>query len=166
MKKFFIRSLSLILTTAILLCAVQINAFALDFVSGANAASDLYKASEYYQKLSSISLTGDNRTDIIAVALSQLGYTEGDEKNDFSGSAEGSQNYTEYNYNMGSFGVGYGGKDYPWCASFVSFCLLQAGVHNQTRVADWCRKHEGDATYIYREVSCAAHLLQLTSLYM
>lgn len=161
MKKFFIRSLSLLLTTAILLCAVQINAFALDFVSGANAASDLYKASEYYQKLSSISLTGDNRTDIIAVALSQLGYTEGDEKNDFSGSAEGSQNYTEYNYNMGSFGVGYGGVDYPWCASFVSFCLLQAGVHNQTRVADWCRKHEGDATYIYREVSCSKWAAQL-----
>ena len=161
MKKIFIRSLTFLLTTAILLSTVYINTYALDFVAGANSASALYKASEYYHKLSSIPLTGDNRTDVIAVALSQLGYTEGDEKNDFSGSAEGSQNYTEYNYNMGSFGVGYGGIDYPWCASFVSFCLLQAGVHNQTRVADWCREHEGDANYIYREVSSSKWAAQL-----
>ena len=163
MRKIIIRSLALLLTMAILISATYINVLALDFVSGANSASELYKASEYYQKLTSISLTGDNRTDLIAVALSQLGYTEGDEKNDFSGSADGSQNYTEYNYNMGSFGSGYGGVDYPWCASFASFCLLQAGVHNQKSVSDWCRKHEGDATYIYREVSCNKWATQLRS---
>ena len=73
MKRIFKRSLAFLLTMAILLCTVYINVSALDFVSGANAVSELYKASEYYQKLSSISLTGDNRTDLIAVALSQLG---------------------------------------------------------------------------------------------
>ena len=161
MKSYLKRLLSLLIVATILFSALSIPISATSFVTGANSVSDLYKSSEYYEKLTSLKLTGDGRADVIAVALSQLGYTEGDEKNDFSGTAGGTQNYTEYNYNMGSFGSGYGGVDYPWCASFVSFCLLQAGVHSQTKVADWCRKHEGDPQYIYREVSCRNWAKQL-----
>lgn len=136
---------------------------ALEFKKGTNAASAAYKESEYYEKLTSLTLTGDGRTDLIAVALSQLGYTEGNENGAFGGNENGSDNFTEYNYNMGSFGSGYGGRDYPWCASFVSFCLLQSGTHDQSKISDWCRKNEGDPNYIWREVSCNRWAKQLRS---
>lgn len=134
---------------------------ALTYTQGANPPSTAYQQSVYYDRLSALPHTGDGRTDLIAVALSQLGYTEGNDNGDYGGVSNGNQNFTEYNYNMGSFGVGYGGSNYPWCASFVSFCLLQAGTHNQTKIADWCRKHEGDAAYIWREVSCSKWASQL-----
>ena len=53
--------------------------------------------------------TGNMRNDIIAVALTQVGYTEG------------SNNYTKY-------GVWYGQPNSPWCGMFVSWCASQAGV--------------------------------------
>ena len=59
-------------------------------------------------------------------------------------------NYTEYCYNMGSVG----GYSYAWCASYVSWCLLQSGATNQNTQGAWCRNHEGDKNYIWREVGC------------
>ena len=53
--------------------------------------------------------TGNMRNDIIAVALTQVGYTEG------------ANNYTKY-------GVWYGQPNSPWCGMFVSWCANQAGV--------------------------------------
>ena len=49
------------------------------------------------------------RDDIIGVALTQVGYTEG------------SNNYTKY-------GVWYGMPNSPWCGMFVSWCANQAGI--------------------------------------
>ena len=53
--------------------------------------------------------TGNMRNDIIGVALTQVGYTEG------------SNNYTKY-------GVWYGLPNSPWCGMFVSWCANQAGI--------------------------------------
>ena len=53
--------------------------------------------------------TGNMRNDIIGVALTQVGYTEG------------SNNYTKY-------GVWYGQSNSPWCGMFVSWCANQAGI--------------------------------------
>ena len=53
--------------------------------------------------------TGNMRNDIIGVALTQVGYTEG------------SNNYTKY-------GVWYGQPNSPWCGMFVSWCANQAGI--------------------------------------
>ena len=53
--------------------------------------------------------TGNMRDDIIGVALTQVGYTEG------------SNNYTKY-------GVWYGQSNSPWCGMFVSWCAKEAGV--------------------------------------
>lgn len=53
--------------------------------------------------------TGNMRDDIIGVALTQVGYTEG------------SNNYTKY-------GVWYGQPNSPWCGMFVSWCAKEAGV--------------------------------------
>jgi len=53
--------------------------------------------------------TGDQRADIIAVALTQVGY------------AEGANNYTKY-------GAWFGYPNHPWCGIFVSWCANQAGI--------------------------------------
>ena len=53
--------------------------------------------------------TGDHRTDIVGVALTQLGYREG------------SNNDTKY-------GDWYGLPNQPWCAMFISWCARQANI--------------------------------------
>ena len=53
--------------------------------------------------------TGNMRDDIIGVALTQVGYTEG------------ANNYTKY-------GEWYGMPNAPWCGIFVSWCANQAGI--------------------------------------
>ena len=153
MKKQILRFLSFIFAFLLALQIPLTEVSALDFVTGENPASDSYKSGRYYENLTSIKLTGDGRTDVLAVALSQLGYQEGPSEGQFSGLVSGSSNYTEFNYNFGDFGVGYGGN-YAWCAAFVSFCLLQAKTHSYTKMTDWCRAHTSDKNYIWREISC------------
>lgn len=53
--------------------------------------------------------TGDQRKDIIGVALTQLGYKEGAN-------------------NASKYGSWMGVADSPWCASFVSWCAAQADI--------------------------------------
>ncbi len=134
---------------------------ALDYRKGANTASPSYSSGKYYNYLSKLPITGDGATDTIAVALSQLGYAEGGAPNDFSGMGAAALNYTEYNYNMGDFGIGYGGLDYHWCASFVSFCLYQSGCHDLGDFFDCARYHKLDPDYIWREISCQYWVMAL-----
>lgn len=82
--------------------------------------SDLYMAGKYYQALTEVKLTGDQRTDIVNVALSQLGYQEGGSGNQLSGEVFGGVNHTEY-------GNWFGMQD-MWCAMFVSWCAERAGI--------------------------------------
>lgn len=90
-----------------------------------HTASAAYKRSTYYQNLKRLPLTGDGAFDTLSVALSQYGYHEGGSTADLGGTNRTSTgNYTEYNYALGKVGGTYG---YAWCASFVSFCLSQAG---------------------------------------
>lgn len=53
--------------------------------------------------------TGNQRSDLIGVALTQVGYREG------------SNNYTKY-------GVWYGSSNMAWCGAFISWCANQAGI--------------------------------------
>lgn len=53
--------------------------------------------------------TGDQRSDLIGVALTQVGYREG------------SGGYTKY-------GAWYGSSYMAWCGAFVSWCANQAGI--------------------------------------
>ncbi len=80
-----------------------------------------YMSSPYYQALQNVTLTGDYRQDIIAVALSQIGYGEGDAENQLDGSYRGSKNYTEYGRYFGSNGS-------AWCSEFASWCARAAKV--------------------------------------
>ncbi len=94
--------------------------------------SRAYRNSPYCRALQNCSLSGDMRRDVLEIAMSQMGYHEGDCDADMDGmNPFGGRNFTEYNRIYGMLdndegnGVSYG---YAWCASFVSWCLRQAGV--------------------------------------
>ncbi len=139
-------------------------ATAFEYVKGGNTVSESYKNSKFYDYLSRVKITGDGRTDVIAVALTQSGYLESDIEGDYSGTYVGGwKDFTEYNYNMGDWGAGYGydesiGAAMHWCASFVSWALLQSRVYTIQKgsISDWCRKNTGadvdHAAYMWREV--------------
>ena len=67
-----------------------------------------YLSSTYYQNLVNLPRTGDKAFDAVAVALSQLDYSEGSSTAGFHGTANGHANYTEYNHAYGQIGGTYG----------------------------------------------------------
>ncbi len=88
--------------------------------------SEAYKTSVWYENFTALELTQSERNNVLRIAISQLGYHEGDSPADFNGmNTNGSSNYIEYarlvvpNYNNNA---------YAWCACFVNWCLSQAGV--------------------------------------
>ena len=103
------------LLLCILLCIQSISVSALDYSGSAS-----YASGRYYTALCSVTLTGDKRADIVAIAQSQIGYQEGSDSAQLSGEVRGDSNYTEY-------GRWYGLQD-MWCAMFVSWCAFNAGV--------------------------------------
>ncbi len=82
--------------------------------------SESFRNDSYYTALKNVTLTGNQRSDIVAVAKSQLNYTEGNSKKQLSGFANGDGNFTEYGTWYGSHSL--------WCATFVSYCAAQAGI--------------------------------------
>ncbi len=162
----FRKMIALFLSLLFVVVCFATSAYAVEYrtagTSGKTGISDAYAASVYYDRFQNIPLTGDGRIDTVAIALSQIGYSEGDDEAGFSGTTEGSNNFTEFNYNFGNYGSGYGGS-YAWCASFVSFALYQAETHDYNKLSDWCRDHEGDSNYIWREISCIKWLNQLNT---
>ena len=88
-----------------------------------------YRSGKYYTQLCNVSLTGNQRTDLVNVARSQLGYHEGNNTSQLHGESSGSSNYTEYGYWYGTQVQGNsGGSYYAWCAYFISWCARQAGI--------------------------------------
>ena len=97
--------------------------------------SDGYMQSSYYSRLNEVELTGDYRRDIVEVARSQIGYHEGSNSADISGSSQGNKNYTEYGRNFGLEGD-------SWCAVFVWWCARQAGVQESIiHKTEWAKSH-------------------------
>ena len=89
---------------------------------------DAYKTSIYYDNLleAKSKLTGDHRYDVILIALSQVGYHEGNSDADMDGwNLGGSENFVEYNRLFCKLEGVWG---YAWCAAFVSWCQFQAGI--------------------------------------
>lgn len=89
---------------------------------------EAYKSSNYYDKLleAKSKLTGDHRYDVILIALSQIGYHEGNSDADMDGwNLGGSENFVEYNRLFCKLEGIWG---YAWCAAFVSWCQFQAGI--------------------------------------
>ena len=161
MRKLFSRSLALLLAITLLVSMVG-SAFAATYRPGAQSGpSTSYKNGVYYNNYTRVPITGDGRTDVVAIALSQLGYQEGASNGQFSGEVSGRNNYVEFSYNLGEFGLGYGGSDFPWCASFVSWCLYQSHNTDQNTWKDLGRYHVGDYDYIWKEISCSQWVRQL-----
>ena len=149
MKHGFKRMLAILL--AVLLAFPHIEwlapteVYAATYRSGAQSGpSTSYKNGKYYSHYTKVPITGDNRTDLLAIALSQLGYQEGASNGSFSGTVSGNKNYVEFSYNMGDWGLGYGGTSYPWCASFISWCLYQSRCTDQGTHKALGRNHIGD----------------------
>ena len=161
MKTIFTRTLSVLLILVMVLGVVT-PAMAATYRPGAQSGpSSSYAGSRYYENYKRVPITGDGRTDLVAIALSQLGYQEGNANGAFSGEVSGRYNYVEFSYNMGDLGLGYGGSDYPWCASFVSWCLYQSHNTDQNSWKDLGRYHVGDYNYIWKEISCSQWVRQL-----
>ena len=98
--------------------------------------SSQYKKTDYYKALTDYKLTGDERFDVVSIAMTQYGYHEGNSDADMDGgNLDGHKNFAEYNRMYGKLdngegnGMSYG---YSWCASFVSWCLRQARVSTST----------------------------------
>ena len=114
MKRIKKRILSACLAAAMLL-PVGIPSQALHY-----EGSPSYMTGKYYRALQEVELTGDPRTDIVNIALSQVGYQESTYMKELSGEIVGNVNFTEY-------GQWYDMQD-QWCAMFVSWCAALAGV--------------------------------------
>ena len=83
--------------------------------------SKWYKQSEYYKKLQAVKKTGNYHEDLASVALSQVGYHEGDYVYQQTGTyTNGKGNYTEYGY--------WHGQQTAWSGIFVSWCANRAGI--------------------------------------
>lgn len=153
MKRLFLALTSLVLVLSICPSLFVIPASSATYKKGANSISSSYSNSKYYANFQKVALTGDGRTDVIAIALSQTGYLESNSSGSYAGTTAGSGNYTEYNYNMGNWGSGYA---YEWCATFCSWALLQSGCTTQNTMGAWCRNYKyTNSAYIWREVGCA-----------
>ncbi len=125
------RILIFLFSIAILLSAVLPISASIKPNYAAYEYSEAYKSSNYYAQLldAKEKLTGDQRYDVILIALSQLGYHEGDSDDDMDGwNLDGDGNYVEYNRLFCKLDGIWG---YAWCAAFVSWCQFQAGVPSE-----------------------------------
>ncbi len=93
------------------------------------AFSDAYMESVWYDNFTALEFSGNTRNDILAIAISQLGYHEG-EIGDYSGtSTDSSGNCVEYfRLLIQGNGTNWNDNAAEWCACFVSWCLNQAHV--------------------------------------
>lgn len=115
MKKKVKQVLAILIVIGMLLPMFRFEANAMSY-----SGSKSYQSGKYYTRLTNVKLTGDQRTDIVNIAKSQVGYQEGSSSSQLSGTSYGGKNYTEY-------GRWYGLQD-MWCAMFVSWCANTAGV--------------------------------------
>lgn len=86
----------------------------------ADPTADVETAQEWEQSFAEVRLTGEWPVDVLAVAKTQLGYSES-VKNYVVGEDGTSRGYTRYG---DWFGCPYG----DWCAMFASFCIHYADV--------------------------------------
>lgn len=118
MHKILKRAVAAVLAASMFM-SVALSALAVDPNYRVTAA---YAGSRYHKQLLELELTGSYRADLINVAITQLGYHEGEnsrERNGMNMTSEG--NWTEYGYYCECDG-------YAWCAMFVSWCARQARI--------------------------------------
>ena len=136
MKKRCLYSLFVAIMLVAVIMLAELSALA---ASPTYSMSADYKRGRYYDNFRAVDLCGDGVRDTLAIALSQLGYHEGNDNSGRDGlSADGDRDFVEYNVLYGKLdnnqgnGVSYG---YYWCASFVNWCLRQAEVSREASAA-------------------------------
>lgn len=129
-RNFYGRALTAVLLAALAAIPHFTYPVPADALEPVYEVTDAYRGSVYYERLKQVELTGDYAVDLINVALSQVGYHEGNSVAELDGSNEsGGRDYTEYGYYFGMYGNNKGrGHYYAWCAMFVTWCARQAGI--------------------------------------
>ena len=95
-------------------------------------AATNYETGNYYRQFKSCfttglntynyeTCTGDQRHDIVLIARSQIGYHEGSNSNDLTGSSSGTANYTEYGRMARNNGAAWGGYFIYWLGLQVGY---------------------------------------------
>ena len=110
-----------------LVCTLEEHTHSLACYSDPNA--DVETAEIWEQTFADVELTGDWPQDVIAIAQTQLGYTESTKNYMVTEDGETVKGYTRY-------GAWYGDPYADWNAMFVSFCLHYAGVEDVPMGAD------------------------------
>ena len=98
----------------------------------ANEKSDVETREEYEKTLEQVELSGNWREDILAIAQTQLGYTES--KKNYVVAEDGTtlNGYTRYGAWYGDeFGDEYRNEYGEWSGMFIAFCLNYAGVDDE-----------------------------------
>ncbi len=97
--------------------------------------SDSYKTSVWYENFNSLELGANTRNSILSIAISQLGYHEG-EDGDYSGkNTSSSGNCVEY---FRLLIPNWSNNSDEWCACFVNWCLNQARVdYASSEISCW-----------------------------
>lgn len=122
----FLLVLMLALNSVISVCAakeppVSETETVLSPIENAENFSMEYMAGPYYQTLKDTIILNDYRADILAIAVSQIGYHEGDKEDQLDGCYIGNKDYSEYGRYLGSNGT-------AWCSEFASWCARMANV--------------------------------------
>ena len=103
-----------------LVCGLEEHTHTLSCYSDPEA--DVETQAQWEQTFAGVTLTGDWRQDVIAIAETQLGYTES--ARNYAVWEDGTTHgYTRY-------GDWYGSPYGDWCAMFASFCIHYAGVED------------------------------------
>lgn len=127
-----------------LICTLTEHTHELQCYSDPNA--DVENRQVWEATMQNVELTGDWCADVVAIAESQLGYTEST-RNYQVGADNAIYGYTRY-------GDWYGSPYGDWCAMFVSFCLDYAQVENFPQEANcpaWVSKLQEREMYAEAE---------------
>lgn len=111
--------------------------------------ADVESETVWENSVSGVALTGVWAEDVIAIAESQLGYTESERNYTVTGDGA-RKGYTRY-------GDWYGDPYGDWSAMFVSFCLYYAGISRQSvpyasDCAGWVGTLAGETWGLYRSM--------------
>lgn len=113
----------------------------------ANPKADVETEAVWEKTFEDVTLTGDYAVDVLAIAASQLGYTESSANYIMEGETQ--QGYTRYG---AWYGVPYG----EWCAMYVSFCLNYAEVEGMPLEAgcqNWINKLQSEEYDLYVDLA-------------
>ena len=124
-----------------LICTLEVHAHTLTCFS--NPEADVETKVHWDASVSGVTRTGDYRTDLVAIAKTQLGYNESTKNYIVEANGETIKGYSRYG---AWYGVPYG----DWCAMFASFCIRYAGIEGipiDANCPNWIRQLQSVGLY-------------------